>query len=124
MGWLCVGFGFEFLGGLKDMESVSRQYGITKPISTAMPTEADLQRTVELEKARSLFIALCFYSIKWNWTHCANFGHVFFIYKLQFLVDAGLYESKEECAKREEVLGEINQVPCFVDIIRHAYLFL
>ncbi|KAM0944699.1 putative polynucleotide adenylyltransferase [Dioscorea sansibarensis] len=59
------------------MESVPRQYGITKPISTAMPTETDLQRTIELEK---------------------------------FLVDAGLYESKEEGAKREEVLGQINQI--------------
>ncbi|URE12584.1 Poly(A) polymerase predicted RNA binding domain [Musa troglodytarum] len=27
-----------------------RQYGITKPISTAGPTEADLKRTTELEK--------------------------------------------------------------------------
>ncbi|XP_008794102.2 nuclear poly(A) polymerase 4-like isoform X2 [Phoenix dactylifera] len=54
-----------------------RQYGITKPISTAGPTEADLQRTKELEK---------------------------------FLVDAGLYESKEEAAKREEVLQEIDKI--------------
>ncbi|KAJ0977429.1 hypothetical protein J5N97_012903 [Dioscorea zingiberensis] len=59
------------------MGSVSKHYGITKPISTAMPTEADLQRTIELEK---------------------------------FLVDAGLYESKEESGKREEVLGQINQI--------------
>lgn len=54
-----------------------RQYGITKPISTAEPMEADLQRTNELEK---------------------------------FLVDAGLYESKEEAAKREEVLQEIDKI--------------
>ncbi|XP_010925521.1 nuclear poly(A) polymerase 4 isoform X2 [Elaeis guineensis] len=54
-----------------------RQYGITKPISTAGPTEADLQRTKDLEK---------------------------------FLVDSGLYESKEEAAKREEVLQEIDKI--------------
>jgi poly(A) polymerase len=29
---------------------------------------------------------------------------------VKFLVDAGLYESKEEAAKREEVLGRIRQV--------------
>ncbi|XP_008798549.1 nuclear poly(A) polymerase 4-like [Phoenix dactylifera] len=54
-----------------------RQYGITKPISTAGPTEADLQRTKELEK---------------------------------FLLDSGLYESKEEAAKREEILREIDKI--------------
>ncbi|KAG1330140.1 nuclear poly(A) polymerase 4 [Cocos nucifera] len=32
-----------------------RQYGITKPISTAEPTEADLQRTKELEKVYPFF---------------------------------------------------------------------
>ncbi|KAH7849359.1 hypothetical protein Vadar_016717 [Vaccinium darrowii] len=30
-----------------------KQYGVTKQISTAGPIEADLQRTVELEKTRS-----------------------------------------------------------------------
>ncbi|XP_073108970.1 nuclear poly(A) polymerase 4-like isoform X2 [Elaeis guineensis] len=54
-----------------------RQYGVTKPISTAGPTEADIRRTVELEK---------------------------------LLVDSGLYENKEETAKREEVLGQIDQI--------------
>lgn len=28
----------------------ARQYGVTQPISTAGPTEADLQKTLELEK--------------------------------------------------------------------------
>lgn len=55
----------------------TKQYGVTKPISMAGPTEADLQRTLELEK---------------------------------FLVDAGLYESKEEAEKREEVLRRIRQI--------------
>ncbi|KAJ0982065.1 hypothetical protein J5N97_010320 [Dioscorea zingiberensis] len=32
------------------------------------------------------------------------------MYKLLFLVDAGLYERKDESGKREEVLGQINQV--------------
>ncbi|XWS20217.1 hypothetical protein CRYUN_Cryun31cG0081000 [Craigia yunnanensis] len=53
------------------------QYGVTKPISMAGPTEADIQRSRDLEK---------------------------------FLVDAGLYESKEEDAKREEVLGRIQEI--------------
>lgn len=52
-------------------------YGVTKPISLAGPTDADIQRNIELEK---------------------------------FLIDSGLYESKEEAAKREEVLGRIDQI--------------
>lgn len=32
----------------------------------------------------------------------------------KFLVDAGLYESKEEAGKREEVLGQIDQVTKFL----------
>lgn len=54
-----------------------RQHGVTKPLSLAGPSEADLLRTKKLNK---------------------------------FLVDAGLYESKEEAAKREEVLGRIKQI--------------
>ncbi|XP_042456689.1 nuclear poly(A) polymerase 4-like isoform X2 [Zingiber officinale] len=55
----------------------STQYGITKPISTAGPTEVDLKRTAELER---------------------------------LLVDAGLYASKEESTKREEVLQELDNI--------------
>ncbi|XP_042496694.1 nuclear poly(A) polymerase 4-like isoform X3 [Macadamia integrifolia] len=54
-----------------------QQYGVTKPISVAGPTEADIQRSLEMEK---------------------------------FLFDAGLYESNEEAALREEVLGQIDQI--------------
>ncbi|KAL0905568.1 hypothetical protein M5K25_023999 [Dendrobium thyrsiflorum] len=54
-----------------------KQYGVTKPISVAGPTETDLQRTGELEK---------------------------------FLVEAGLYESSEEAARREEVLGQLDLI--------------
>ncbi|XP_043704621.1 nuclear poly(A) polymerase 4-like isoform X2 [Telopea speciosissima] len=54
-----------------------QQYGVTKPISFAGPTEADIQRSLEMEK---------------------------------FLFDAGLYESNEEAALREEVLGQIGQI--------------
>ncbi|KAH7651213.1 poly(A) polymerase protein [Dioscorea alata] len=57
--------------------NVPRQYGVTKPLSTAGPTEADLQRNMELEK---------------------------------LLVDAGLYENKEEVVLREEVLGQLDQI--------------
>ncbi|XP_074588991.1 nuclear poly(A) polymerase 4-like isoform X2 [Curcuma longa] len=56
---------------------ISTQYGITKPISPAGPTEADLKRTAELEK---------------------------------LLVEAELYESKEESTKREEVLEELDKI--------------
>ncbi|XP_059643221.1 nuclear poly(A) polymerase 4-like isoform X2 [Cornus florida] len=54
-----------------------KQYGVTSPISLAGPTEADTQRSLELEK---------------------------------FLVDAALYESEEEAAKREKVLDRIKQI--------------
>ncbi|KAE8693638.1 Nuclear poly(A) polymerase 4 [Hibiscus syriacus] len=54
-----------------------KKHGITKPISLAGPSEADIQRNTELEK---------------------------------FLIESGLYESKEESAKREEVLGHITEI--------------
>ncbi|XP_024930545.3 nuclear poly(A) polymerase 4 isoform X2 [Ziziphus jujuba] len=63
--------------GSQPTSQPAKKYGITKPISVAGPTEADLQRNIELEK---------------------------------FLIDSGLYESKEEGARREEVLGRIDQV--------------
>lgn len=63
--------------GGDEMLQVPRQYGVTKPISTAGPAEVDLQRSTELEK---------------------------------LLAAAGLYESKEEAVKREEVLGKIDQI--------------
>ncbi|XP_010267123.1 PREDICTED: nuclear poly(A) polymerase 4-like isoform X2 [Nelumbo nucifera] len=66
----------EGLSGPSPPQAV-RQYGVTKPISVAGPTEADIQRNLELEK---------------------------------FLVDAGLYETKEEAAKREDVLGQIDKI--------------
>ncbi|KAK1315362.1 hypothetical protein QJS10_CPA06g00835 [Acorus calamus] len=56
---------------------IVKQYGVTKAISVAGPTEADLQRSLELDK---------------------------------FLVDSGLYESKDEAVKREEVLGQIDRI--------------
>ncbi|KAJ9692236.1 hypothetical protein PVL29_011349 [Vitis rotundifolia] len=64
------------LGDSPPRQSV-KQYGVTKPISVAGPTEADIQRSLELEK---------------------------------FLVDAGLYESKEEAIKRAEVLDRLGQI--------------
>jgi len=48
-----------------------------KPISLAGPLDADVHRTVELNK---------------------------------FLVEAGLYESADESARREEVLGELDKI--------------
>ncbi|KHG24855.1 Poly (A) polymerase [Gossypium arboreum] len=63
-------------GSLPQLSQPSK-YGITKPISLAGPSEADVQRNTELEK---------------------------------FLIESGLYESKEEAAKREEVLGRITEI--------------
>jgi len=39
---------------------------------------------------------------------------VFSVADLQFLVEAGLYESPDESARREEVLGKLDQVATFV----------
>ncbi|XWS12004.1 hypothetical protein CRYUN_Cryun37aG0053000 [Craigia yunnanensis] len=64
-------------GSLPPVTTPVKQYGVTKPISMAGPTEADIQRSCALEK---------------------------------FLVEAGLYESKEEAAKREEVLCRIQEI--------------
>ncbi|KAL0557776.1 hypothetical protein IC582_006327 [Cucumis melo] len=64
--------------GLPSVSHPATNYGVTKPISLAGPTDADIHRNIELEKV--------------------------------FLVDSGLYESKEEAAKREEVLGRIDQI--------------
>ncbi|XP_038884466.1 nuclear poly(A) polymerase 4-like isoform X2 [Benincasa hispida] len=63
--------------GFPSAPQPATNYGVTKPISLAGPTDADIQRNIELEK---------------------------------FLIDSGLYESKEEAAKREEVLGRIDQI--------------
>ncbi|CAN1836830.1 Nuclear poly(A) polymerase 4 [Linum perenne] len=67
----------ESLMGVSSPEQPSKQFGITKPISMAGPTEVDLRKSRVLEK---------------------------------FLVDSGLYETKEEAAKREMVLDRIRQV--------------
>ncbi|CAH2060637.1 unnamed protein product [Thlaspi arvense] len=62
--------------GTQSLETL-KSYGITKPLSVAGPSAADLKRNLELEK---------------------------------FLIDEGLYESKEETMRREEVLGRIDQI--------------
>ncbi|XP_010526081.1 PREDICTED: nuclear poly(A) polymerase 4 isoform X2 [Tarenaya hassleriana] len=67
---------------LPEPQKSQKIYGITKPLSLAGPSPADVKRNAELEK---------------------------------FLVDVGLYESKEETQRREEVLGRIDQiVKCWV----------
>ncbi|KAK9273116.1 hypothetical protein L1049_017923 [Liquidambar formosana] len=69
--------GSESLSGSSLPPQGGKKFGVTKPISLAGPTEADLQRNLELEK---------------------------------LLVHSGLYESKEEAGKREEVLRCIDQI--------------
>ncbi|KAF8388872.1 hypothetical protein HHK36_025553 [Tetracentron sinense] len=67
------------------LDQAVKHFGVTKPLSLAGPTEADIQRSLELEK---------------------------------FLFDLRLYESKEEAAKREEVLVQIDQVvKCWVKLL-------
>ncbi|KAK4778043.1 hypothetical protein SAY87_018230 [Trapa incisa] len=70
---------------LSGSPSVAKRYGVSDPISLAGPTEADIQRTAELDK---------------------------------FLVNAGLYESKEEAAKREDVLDQIRLI--VKDWVKHV----
>lgn len=41
---------------------ISTQYGITKPISTAGPTEADLKRTAELERVCLLYVLFLYHT--------------------------------------------------------------
>lgn len=69
--------------GSESMDGPPKQFGVTKPISLAGPSEADLIRTKELEK---------------------------------FLEHAGLHESVDESAKRQEVLARIKQVFLFIPI--------
>lgn len=42
--------------GSQPTSQPAKKYGITKPISVAGPTEADLQRNIELEKVRFFFL--------------------------------------------------------------------
>lgn len=90
------------------------QYGVTKPISMAGPTVADIQRSRDLEKVyvgkyRNFFL--------FGGEGIVDFIYLFMFFCLfcveiclQFLVEAGLYESKEEASKREQVLGRIQEV--------------
>lgn len=84
---------------------MSEQYGVEKPISIAGPLEFDLNRSIELEKVGFFtMISMLFFQ---HFFILYNNG---FFFSPQFLVDSGLYENPEEEVKREEVLGEINQV--------------
>jgi poly(A) polymerase len=69
--------GTQNLGGSLPPLNSPKSYGITKPLSLAGPSSADIKRNVELEK---------------------------------YLVDEGLYESKDDTMRREEVLGRIDQI--------------
>lgn len=103
--------------GLTATPPPAKQLGVTKPISTAGPTEADLLRSRDLEKVCILNYLILKFSR-------SIYGHscVFLVLKFckfgcrmfQFLVDVGLYESKEESTKRKEVLGRIGQVNFWV----------
>lgn len=90
--------------------SPKRYSGTDPPLSLAGPTLADLQRTAELEKV-VLCLCLRFAALT---AYLASIVTTFrlFCWKtgFQFLVEAGLYEGKEESAKREDVLSEIGQV--------------
>lgn len=89
-------------------QAAAKQYGVTKPISMAGPSVTDMQKTAELEKVQFCFLKCLRFSqiltlyvdVLWN----------FFSWVRKFLVRSGLYESKEEAAKREDVLHRLGQV--------------
>lgn len=87
-------------------QSSGQRLGITEPISWSGPTEYDIIKTRELEKVKSDMFwdaLICLYSL-------LGFVEGFDIVHMQFLADAGLYESHEEAIGREEVLGRLDQV--------------
>ena len=84
---------------------LSKRLGITEPISLAVPTEYDVMKTKELEKVLVVLLMIfCGFDVKlcWKW-YC-----VWMLF--QYLQDSGLYESREEAVRREEVLGRLDQV--------------
>lgn len=86
-----------------------QRLGITDPISLSGPTEYDVIKTRELEKVLDYFhlssIIYCKYAV-----FSPEFGCLFLFWSVQYLQDAGLYESQEEAVSREEVLGRLDQV--------------
>lgn len=84
-----------------------QRLGITEPISLGGPTEYDLIKTRELEKVPFSFLFVIS-------TFTPLLGFEFLADKIfsrvQYLQDAGLYESQEEAVSREEVLGRLDQV--------------
>lgn len=43
------------MGSSEGGNQAPKQYGVTKPLSTAGPTEVDLQRSADLERVRLQF---------------------------------------------------------------------
>ena len=91
-----------------------KQYGVTKPISMAGPTDTDLQRSVELEKVWKFPVSI---PVRWQFESW-RVESLMVALVLKFLISAGLYESQEQVTLREEVLQQIGQVDSYF-----AFLF-
>ncbi|KAH0464513.1 hypothetical protein IEQ34_007299 [Dendrobium chrysotoxum] len=87
------------------VSQISNQHGMTKPISNAGPNRADLQRDDELKKVRSFFF-ICVLRL----SVCSSNAPSNMTFFMKFLVKAGLYGSKEEEMRREEVTKQLNQI--------------
>ena len=109
-----------------------KRLGITEPISLGGPTEDDVNKTRELEKVPFLLFLvnwICFVDIYYDpllgleFIAEKNIDELGFV-GVQYLRDAGLYESQEEAVSREEVLGRLDQVqlisyllPCYITLV-------
>ncbi|KAI0515658.1 hypothetical protein KFK09_008324 [Dendrobium nobile] len=83
----------------------SNQYGMAKPISNAGPNRDDLQRDVELNK-----VILFFFIFILCLSVCSSNAPSDLAFLMKFLAKAGVYGSKEEEMRREEVPRQLDQI--------------
>ena len=121
-------------------QQLLQHYGVTEPLSTSGPTEADISTNQDLHKVlffvklrslshehaniypkKILVVYLCIYPPIYPKFSLLQIIAVYFLrnsflcYLFQFLASAGLYESQEEAVLREEVLGRLDQVRQILD---------
>ena len=115
------------MGGSEGVGASSKQFGVTKPISMAGPTVTDLQRTRELEKVCFIVLFILWYNTPFFFVFL-RFVYLF-VWKIlcfvcKFLAVSGLYESKEEAAKREEVLHRLGEVKGEIERVLFWWFFV
>ncbi|KAL0920995.1 hypothetical protein M5K25_008018 [Dendrobium thyrsiflorum] len=88
-----------------NVSQISNQQGMAKPISNAGPNQADLRRDVELKKVRSFFLIFVL-----RLSICSSNATSNMTFLMKFLAKAGLYGSKEDEMRREEVTRQLNQI--------------